>query len=118
MGIQAGPEQFDPDHPDSVMIPVNGLNTYEAPEGHGQMRNQWMKKALQSGEAVDVRMVGVEAEPGVFRLDGFIDGVTYVDAQEEMFIQSIGKDLERGEILAATDSRFYQNDDYECIYLK
>jgi hypothetical protein len=117
MGIEVGREGVDPENPDSVLVVVKGLPTYEAPENHHNLRNLWMKKALASGEAVDVRMVGIETEPGVFRLDGFIDGVKYVDSQNEQSVHSIGKDLESGEILASLDDRFYQNPDYECIYL-
>jgi hypothetical protein len=117
MGIQVQSIQRRPGESDSMLVAVSGISKFEEPAHHGTIKNTWMKNALRSGDAIDVRMTGVEVEPGVFRLTEFISEVTYVDGEDEAFIQSIGKDLESGEILAATDGRFYQNDDFECIYL-
>jgi hypothetical protein len=100
-----------------MLMMVSGISKFEEPAHHRTIKNTWMKSALRSGEALDVRMIGMEVEPGVFRLTEFIPEVTYVDGEDEAFIQSIGKDLESGEILAAVDGRFYNNEDYECIYL-
>ena len=117
MGIKLQSVRRKSGEPNSMLLMVSGISKFEEPAHHATIRNTWMKNALRSGDAVDVRMMGVEVEPGVFRLTEFIPDVTYVDGEDEAFIQSIGKDNESGEILAATDGRFYQNDDYECVYL-
>jgi hypothetical protein len=120
-GIKIISEEED-DHPslqgESVLLTVTGLNRYSLPDHFRNIKNTWMRNALSNGTAIDVREIGFEVEPGVFRLTEFIPGVEYVDSSEEAFIWSIGKDLESGEIYAATDTRFYQDDDYECLYLR
>jgi hypothetical protein len=77
-----------------------------------------MKNALISGTVIDVRQVGVEIKPGVFKLTHYVPSTQYVDPEEEQFIFSIGKDKETGEIFAAYDTRFYGDDDYETLYLQ
>jgi hypothetical protein len=118
MGIQIQSIRKKPGEPTSILISVSGISKFDAPAHHKKIKNTWMRDALQSGDAIDVRMIGMEVEPGVFRLTEFVPDIEYVDAENEAFIQSIGKDLASGEILASTDGRFYNNDDYECIYLK
>jgi hypothetical protein len=116
MGIQVQSIRQEPEE-GSILVTVSGISKFEEPVHHKKIKNTWMRNALRSGDAIDVRMLGVEVEPGVFRLSEFIPEVQYVDAEDEVFIYSIGKDLESGEILAAVDGRFYNNEDYECIYL-
>jgi hypothetical protein len=82
------------------------------------MKNRAMQRKLDAGEAFDVRRVGEEIEPGVFRLVDFILDVDYCDAQNEVWIFSIGEQIRSGEIHAATDTRFYQNPDYKCVWLR
>jgi len=117
MGIKRQSIRQRPGEPDSILVTISGISKFEEPAHHKNIKNTWMKNALRSGNAIDVRMLGVEVEPGVFRLSEFIPEVQYVDAEDEDFIRSIGKDLESGEILAAIDTRFYNNEDYECLYL-
>jgi hypothetical protein len=82
------------------------------------MKNRAMQRKLDAGEAFDVRRVGEEIDPGVFRLVDFILDVDYCDAQNEAWIVSIGEQLRSGEIHAATDNRFYHNPDYKCVWLR
>jgi hypothetical protein len=97
---------------------ISGLSKYERPETYQNIKNTWMKKELLSGTVIDVRQVGVEIEPGVFKLTHFVPETQYVDPEKEQFIYSIGKDRETGDILAAYDTRFYNDDDYETLYLQ
>lgn len=80
--------------------------------------NPIMRKELENGAAVDVRVIGFEIEPGVFKLNHYIDGIDYADSESGKWINSIGKDKETGEILAAIDGRFRNNDEYENIWLR
>jgi hypothetical protein len=82
------------------------------------MRNQAMLRKLEKNEAADVRTVGEELAPGVFRLQAFTEGIDYCDAEKEDWIWSIGKDLRDGTILASTDARFFRNPDFDCLFLR
>jgi hypothetical protein len=115
MGINISKQE--PDDEGNVVLHVHGLDKFNQHGKYDNLKNKWMQRALEGGTAVDVRETGVETEPGVFRLTEFIPEVTYVDSETESFIQSIGKDLESGEILASTGTEFYGHEDYECIYL-
>jgi len=82
------------------------------------MHNLRMQEMLRSGEALDVRKIGVEVEPGFFKLTTFVDGKDYCDARSEQWIWSIGLLRETGEIYAATDAVLYQNPRYETLWLR
>jgi hypothetical protein len=82
------------------------------------MHNRAMRRKLEDGEALDVRAIGKELEPGVFELSRFVDDVDYCDAKNEEWIWSIGRRLRDGVVLAATNARFYQNDEFECLWLR
>lgn len=77
-----------------------------------------MEKALQENEALDVRKIGEEISPGVFKLKYFEEGVDYCDARTENWIWSIGKNKTTGEIFASLDTRFYSNKEFECLWLR
>lgn len=82
------------------------------------MQNQAMQRKLTSRECLDVRALGEEIEPGLYRLDHFIEDVDYADAETETWVWSVGKSKDDGKIYAATDTRFYQNPAYECLWLR
>lgn len=92
------------------------------------MRNLAMARKLEKGEALDVESPALRAPigiveygpayRGVYRLQQFIDDVDYCVGSSEEWIWSIGKRLEDGAIFAATDTRFYQNPAFECLWLR
>lgn len=88
------------------------------------MRNMRMHEKLQSGDCLDVRSIGEPTDdPAVFKLRYYEAGFDYCDAETERWIWSIGRrrrTLENlsDETFAATDARFYQNPDYECLWLR
>jgi len=82
------------------------------------MSNKAMQNKLMKDKAIDVRMAGTEVEKGVFELREFVDDVDYCDAQTESWIWSIGRRLSDRKIFASTDTRFYQNSDYHCLWLR
>ena len=69
-------------------------------------------------ECLDVREIGVEIAPGLYELKRFTDDADYRDSQTDKWIWSIGERNSDGKIFAATDSRFYLNDDYKCLWLR
>jgi hypothetical protein len=89
------------------------------------MRNQAMKRKVERGEALDVEsMLALDPVPagemfrGTFRLDRFVDDVDYFVGSTEQWIWSIGRRLSDGAIFAAIDSRFYQNPEFTCLWLR
>lgn len=82
------------------------------------LKNQAMARKLSKGEALDVRAIGTEVEPGVFELQSFTEDVDYCDAQTEAWIWSVGRRQADGQLLAATDARFYERPGYECLWLR
>jgi len=82
--------------------------------------NLAMARKLESGEALDVLAIGMllPDHDGVYKLRTYIDDKDYCDAHLEAWIWSIGRSLLTGEILAATDARYYQNPDFECLWLR
>lgn len=102
-----------------------------------KLSNRSMARKLESGECLDVRKEGrpatgedaekedgdyigtvIVGQPTVFVLSRFVDGKDYCDAESESWIWSIGKSKKTGVIFASTDTRFYQNDDFESLFLR
>jgi len=84
-----------------------------------------MRRKLEKGEALDVETMIATAAPqpgalyrGTFHLDRFVEGVDYCARSTEQWIYSIGRRKSDGEIFAALDSRFYQNPEFHCLWLR
>jgi hypothetical protein len=108
-----------PSTPNDLILHVSGLPKYETPNyQHVQKNNPYMHQSLTTGRMIDVQQIGVEIEPGVFRLNKFIPDVEYVDSNAGKYIYSIGRHHATGEIFAAFDGRYYDNPDYECVFLR
>lgn len=83
------------------------------------MDNLKMQEMIDAGECVDVRKVGVEIEPGIFKLPQFFEGVDYADSKTERWIWSIGRARNTGEIFASYGTEFYgHEEEYECLWLR
>jgi hypothetical protein len=82
------------------------------------MNNLAMANKLKTGECLDVLKEGVEVVPGLYKLARFVDDVDYCDATREWWIWSIGQHKETGEIFASTNTQFYQEDNYTCLFLR
>jgi hypothetical protein len=75
-----------------------------------------MARKLSASEAIDLA-TSEQPEPGVYVVERFVGDVDYCDSSREAWIWSIGRDAS-GCVLAATDTRFYQNPDFECLWLR
>jgi len=76
-----------------------------------------MLRKIDSGECIDISTC--EKTPdGDYILERFEEGIDYCDAKGEYWIWSIGRHYDTGQILASTSSKFYQNDAYECLFLR
>jgi len=82
------------------------------------MKNLRMREKLDLGECIDVNKIGHSIGAGLFVLDVYEDGTDYCDAANDQWIWSIGKHAVSGKIMAAIDTRFYQNPHYECLWLR
>lgn len=83
------------------------------------MLNIRMEEMLAKGECLDVGELGRPNEDASeYVLDGYVDNRDYCERQTERWIWSIGKSHATGEIRAAFDARFYENPEYECLWLR
>ncbi len=93
------------------------------------MRNQAMARKLKAGEAIDVEKISMlfsaedKADPqvaGTWRIESakFVDDSDYFVGSSEEWIWSIGRHKRNGSLYAALDTRFYQNPDFECVWLR
>jgi hypothetical protein len=80
--------------------------------------NTMMHEMVQKGLSKDVTKIGHEIVRGLYKLDSFEDGVDYCDPEKNLWIWSIGKNLISGEIFASTDTRYYGNPYFECLWLR
>lgn len=81
------------------------------------MKNKAMKLKLENGECLDVSNFS-NNEDGDYILDEFYEDVDYCDTHEEQWIWSIGKHYKTGEIIASFSTKYYQNPEYECLFLR
>lgn len=76
-----------------------------------------MKQMVENGEAIDLSETPMMKD--VYVLDNeFVVGADYCDLSEEVWIWSIGRHQKNGHIYAATDTRFYGDPDFECLWLR
>lgn len=81
------------------------------------MVNRRMLEKVKSGECIDIGRNRKTSE-GYYLLEKFVDNIDYCDTTTESWIWSIGKHRETGIIVASTDSIFYQNPQFECLFLR
>lgn len=77
-----------------------------------------MRTGMRNGTSIDVNQIGIEIEPGMFRLTQFIPNADYVDAKSKKFIYWIGKDKASGEIFASVGRGYYGDSDYETLWMR
>jgi hypothetical protein len=81
-------------------------------------RNRRMREKLNKGEAIDVSMFPTYGGAFVLPEGFFKEDVDYCDAKNERWIWSIGRRKSDGVVLASYTGEFYQNDLYECLWLR
>lgn len=80
------------------------------------VRNQAMRRKLNARKAIDVS--GYPIYGGAYVLPFFTEGADYCDSRNERWIWSIGRRKSDGVILASVTDEFYQNDEFECLWLR
>ena len=81
------------------------------------MQNKRMAAKIRSNEAIDVSRNSV-TEEGYYILNDFFEEKDYCDAVKEQWIWSIGISYATGIILASSSANFYQNKEFECLFLR
>jgi len=82
------------------------------------LRNKRMAEKLTSGEALSILDVGKAIGGGLYLLDRFQQDIDYCDPTTEEWIWSIGRNRTTGEILASTTGGLYQDEAWECLWLR
>ena len=81
------------------------------------MRNQAMQRKLENGDAIDVSGFK-RTDDWDYILPDFVPDIDYCDRKAEAWIWSIGQHKRTGQILASLSAKFYQNPDFECLWLR
>jgi hypothetical protein len=79
-----------------------------------------MREKVEKGEARDVNAIGAKVKEGLFLLSGFTENedVDYCDLPSQAWIWSIGRHKKSREIFASIGTEFYDNPDYDCLWLR
>jgi hypothetical protein len=83
--------------------------------------NLTMEQKWLSGDTIDICSIGKEVSDGLYELNGDIDAnadYDYCDIKKERWIWSFGRRLSDGKIFASISHIFYQNPEFECIWLR
>ena len=75
-----------------------------------------MKQKLKDREAID--LAGMPREGRFYVLAQFVEEQDYCDSRTGAWMWSIGQRKSDGVILASDDGEFYQNPEYECLWLR
>lgn len=82
------------------------------------MTNKAMAEKLSTHAALSVLEEGEAIGGGLYKLKRFVDDRDYCDPQLEAWIWSIGRNRVTGEIFASTNSGLYQDESWECLFLR
>jgi hypothetical protein len=82
------------------------------------LRNKRMAEKLTDGRALSVLAIGDSIGGGLYKLREFVDDVDYCDPAAEAWIWSIGRNRATGEIFASTSGGLYQDEAWECLWLR
>jgi len=82
------------------------------------MKNKAMERKLKSKEAIDLSTFP-QTIVGDYVLDDLdFEGMDLCNAETEKWIRSVGKHKQSGFVLASETNKFYQNPDFECLWLR
>lgn len=86
-----------------------------------------MERKIARGDAIDIKDCERLPADGTFEgnnknpyyiLKSFEDDMDYCDSTLENWIWSIGRRKSDGLILASTTADLYQNDEFDCLFLR
>lgn len=104
---------------------LSNTHYYSAEIPNHFLHNLSMQTGLERGETIDLLTIGREIEPGLYEIDlqkcpidTFSQGLDFCDSSKEKWVYSVGKNLASSKVYASTDSRFYCNPEYECLWLR
>ena len=121
LGVKIWHGKINPNDNEIFSIPIFWYDRYAA-QDYNHVANLTAKKMLEKGHAIDVADIGIETEPGVWKLNKFVNSSEYYDSKNNKWIETIGKDKETGDIFASCDGRFYAPNKpdfkYQTIWLR
>lgn len=121
LGVKIGNGKINPNDNEVFSIPIFWYSKYAA-QNYDHVTNNAAKRMLEKSQAIDVADIGIEIEPGVWKLNKFVNSSEYYDSKNNKWIESIGQDKETGETFASYDGRFYNPTDvhfkYKTIWLR
>lgn len=82
------------------------------------LRNKAMAEKLSTFAALSVLREGEAIGGGLYKLRRFAEGRDYCDPALEAWIWSIGRNRATGEIFASTNTGLYQDEAWECLFLR
>lgn len=82
------------------------------------MRNRSMARKLMLGACIDISKLPVVPGGYVDLGDVFKEGVDYCNATDERWIWCIARRRSDGKVLASYSTDLYQNDAFECLWLR
>jgi hypothetical protein len=85
-------------------------------EIYKSLRNRAMARKLVAKRAIDISNRPREGD--YYVLNKVIEGKDYCDADTEEWVWSIGRRLRDGVILASMKTDLYQNDRFQCLWLR
>jgi len=83
-----------------------------------EMRNKAMAEKLSTFAALSVLDEGEAIGGGLYKLQRFVEDRDYCDPVNEYWIWSIGRNRATSEIIASIDSDLYQDEAWECLFLR
>ncbi len=76
-----------------------------------------LQELVDNDEAFDIGCIVFHREGNVLYISRFYKDVDrYVDLMSNQKIVSVGRNKETNEMFAAFDGRFYNNQQFECLY--
>lgn len=121
LGVKIGYGKINPEDNEIFSIPIFWYSKYNN-QNYDHVTNPVAKRMLEKGQAIDVADIGIEIEPGVWKLNKFVDSSDYYDSKNNKWTQTIGKDKDTGEIFASFDGRFYaptkEDFNYKTIWIR
>ncbi len=82
------------------------------------MANLRMREKIAKGEAIDVSRYPTYGGAFILPEGVFMENIDYCDAKGERWIWSIGRRKSDGVVLASCTAEFYQNANFECLWLR
>ena len=80
--------------------------------------NHAMKRKIESGTCIDVSKFTREGDDYIIPKGVYNSDTDWCNAETEQWIWSIGRRVSDGVVIASHSTKFYQNPDFVCLFLR